>query len=67
MGEGFLSYDDLSIIEPDSLMEMGEFDQAQANAIVEQAEAKAKEAEQAAALDDVVNATRTHRRRDRRA
>ncbi|HTM52504.1 MAG TPA: transcription termination factor NusA [Pirellulales bacterium] len=51
VGEGFLSYDDLSIIEPDALMEMGEFDEAQANLIVEQAEAKAQEAEQAAALE----------------
>src|SRR6476469_574472 len=51
VGEGFLSYDDLSIIEPDALMEMGEFDEAQANSIVEQAEAKAQEAEQAAALE----------------
>src|SRR5215475_6783792 len=49
VGEGFLSYDDLSIIEPDSLMEMGELDEAQVTAIIEQAEAKAKEAEQAAA------------------
>src|SRR6476659_4767351 len=51
VGEGCLSYDDLSIIEPDALMEMGEFDEAQANLIVEQAEAKAQEAEQAAALE----------------
>jgi N utilization substance protein A len=51
VGEGFLSYDDLSIIEPDALMEMGELTEEQAGAIVEQAEAKAKEAEQAAALE----------------
>jgi N utilization substance protein A len=51
VGEGFLSYDDLSIIEPDSLMEMGELTEAQASAIVEQAETKAQEAEQAAALE----------------
>ena len=51
VGEGFLSYDDLSIIEPDALMEMGELTEDQANEIVAQAEAKAKEAEQAAALE----------------
>jgi N utilization substance protein A len=51
VGEGFLSYDDLSVIEPDSLMEMGGLTEAQVQAIVEQAEAKALEAE-AAALDE---------------
>jgi transcription termination/antitermination protein NusA len=51
VGEGFLSYDDLSIIEPDALMEMGELSEEQASAIVEQAETKAKEAEAAAALE----------------
>ena len=51
VGEGFLSYDDLSIIEPDALMEMGEFDEERANMIVAQAETRAQEAEQAAALE----------------
>jgi N utilization substance protein A len=51
VGEGFLSYDDLSIIEPDALMEMGELTEEQASAIIEQAEERAKEAEQAAALE----------------
>jgi N utilization substance protein A len=51
VGEGFLSYDDLSIIEPDALMEMGELSEEQASHIIEQAEAKAQEAEQAAALE----------------
>jgi N utilization substance protein A len=51
VGEGFLSYDDLSIIEPDALMEMGEFDEERATLVVAQAEAKAQEAEQAAALE----------------
>jgi transcription termination/antitermination protein NusA len=51
VGEGFLSYDDLSIIEPDSLMEMGELSEELTNSIIEQAEAKAQEAEQAAALE----------------
>jgi N utilization substance protein A len=48
VGEGFLSYDDLSVIEPDALAEMGELSLDQVNAIVEQAEAKALEAEAAA-------------------
>ena len=47
--EGFLSYDDLSIIEPDDLMEIGNLTEDQANNIVEQAEARAEEAEAAAA------------------
>jgi len=51
VGEGFLSYDDLSIIEPDALVEMGSLTEEQAASIVEQAEAKAQEAEQAAALE----------------
>jgi N utilization substance protein A len=48
VGEGFLSYDDLSVIEPDALMEMGELTMEQVEAIVEKAEAKAEEAEAAA-------------------
>ena len=44
VGEGFLSYDDLSVIEPDALMEMGELTAEQADLIVKQAEAKAEEA-----------------------
>ncbi len=51
VGEGFLSYDDLSIIEPDALMEMGELTEEQTSAIVEQAEVRAQEAEAAAALE----------------
>jgi len=49
VGEGFLSYDDLSVIEPEALMEMGDIDQQQVDLIVGQAEVKAEEAEQAAA------------------
>jgi N utilization substance protein A len=49
VGEGFLTYDDLSIIEPDDLMEMGELSQEQVDSIVAQAEVKAEEAEHAAA------------------
>jgi N utilization substance protein A len=48
VGEGFLSYDDLSVIEPDALMEMGGLTAEQAGAIVAQAEVKAAEAEKVA-------------------
>ena len=51
VGEGFLSYDDLSVIEPSDLMEMGGITEEQVDKIVEQAEAKAEEAEQAAAAE----------------
>jgi N utilization substance protein A len=47
--EGFLSYDDLSIIEPDELMAMGNLSEEQASAIVTQAETLAEQAEIAAA------------------
>jgi N utilization substance protein A len=49
VAEGFLSYDDLSIIEPDALMAMGSLSEEEANVIVEQAEARAEVAEAAAA------------------
>ena len=48
VGEGFLSYDDLSVIEPDDMMEMGSLTAEQVDAIVAQAEHKAEEAEAAA-------------------
>jgi N utilization substance protein A len=48
VGEGFLSYDDLSVIEPDDLMEMGSLSLEQVDKIVAQAESKAAEAEAAA-------------------
>lgn len=51
VGEGFLTYDELSIIEPDDLMEMGGLTEDQANQIVAQAEEKAQEAEAAAAVE----------------
>jgi N utilization substance protein A len=51
VGEGFLSYDDLSVIEPDDLMEMGGLTEEAVDRIIEQAEAKAEEAEQAAAAE----------------
>jgi transcription termination/antitermination protein NusA len=47
--EGFLSYDDLSIIEPDALMAMGNLSEEETNVIVEQAEERAEVAEAAAA------------------
>jgi N utilization substance protein A len=49
VGEGFLSYDDLSVIEPEDLQEMGELTDEQVAHIIQQAEVKAEEAEQAAA------------------
>ena len=49
VGEGYLSYDDLSVIEPDILMEMGGLTEEQVNEIVEVAESRAEEAEKAAA------------------
>ena len=58
--EGFLSYDDLSIIEPDALMEMGSLTEEQASRIVEQAEGRAEQAEAQAA-----EARRAKREQDR--
>ena len=49
VGEGFLSYDDLSVIEPDDLMEMGGLTAEQVDAIVAEAEERATQAEAAAA------------------
>ena len=49
VGEGFLSYDDLSVIEPDALMEMSGLAAEQVDKIVLQAERKATEAEKVAA------------------
>ena len=47
--QGYLSYDDLSVIEPDALMEMGGLTAEEVDRIVEQAELRAAEAEEAAA------------------
>jgi N utilization substance protein A len=60
--EGFLSYDDLSIIEPDALMAMGNLSEESANTIVEQAEVRAEAAEAVAA-----EARRQKREQDRLA
>ena len=49
VGEGFLSYDDLSVIEPEDLMEMGGLTAEQVDAIVAEAEKRAAMAEVAAA------------------
>ena len=45
VGEGYLSYDDLSVIEPDDLMAMGSLTAEQVDQIVEQAEILAEQAE----------------------
>jgi N utilization substance protein A len=65
VGEGFLSYDDLSVIEPDDLMEMGELSAEAVDVIVAEAERRAALAEVAAAderrkqreLDRIAKAT----------
>ncbi|MFM9197381.1 MAG: helix-hairpin-helix domain-containing protein, partial [Planctomycetia bacterium] len=49
VGEGFLSYDDLSVIEPDDLMEMGGLSAEAVDRIVAEAESRASMAEVAAA------------------
>ena len=45
VAEGYLSYDDLSVIEPDDLMEMGSLTAEQVDHIVEEAERLAEQAE----------------------
>ncbi len=47
--QGYLSYDDLSVIEPDALMEMSGLSEEEVERIVEEAEAQAEQAEEAAA------------------
>ena len=49
--QGYLSYDDLSVIEPDAFMEMGGLSAEQVEHIVDQAEFKAEEAEKAASVE----------------
>ncbi|QEF99705.1 hypothetical protein Mal15_37710 [Stieleria maiorica] len=49
--QGYLSYDDLSVIEPDAFMEMSGLTEQQVDLIVNTAEAKAEEAEEAAAQE----------------
>jgi N utilization substance protein A len=45
VGEGYLSYDELSVIEPSDLMEMAGITEEQVDSIVDQAEKLAEEAE----------------------
>ncbi|MDR1289970.1 MAG: transcription termination factor NusA [Planctomycetaceae bacterium] len=45
VGEGFLSFDDLSIIEPDDLVQIGEITMEQAVSIIQQAEENAQKEE----------------------
>jgi N utilization substance protein A len=52
--QGYLSYDDLSVIEPDALMEMGGISEEQVNHIVEQAETFAEEAERVASQERIL-------------
>lgn len=47
--QGYLSYDDLSVIEPEALMELGGLTAEEVDRIVEIAESRAEEAEEAAA------------------
>ncbi|MBC8355889.1 MAG: transcription termination factor NusA [Planctomycetes bacterium] len=47
--QGYLSYDDLEVIEPDALQEMGGLTEEQVELIVNQAEERAKQAEVVAA------------------
>ena len=61
VGEGFLSYDDLSVIEPDVLMEMGGLTEEQVDHIVTQADEKALEAEK-----EAVEQRRRQREQERR-
>jgi N utilization substance protein A len=49
--QGYLSYDDLSVIEPDALMEMGGLTAEQVDVIVNQAEERALQAEREAAAE----------------
>ena len=49
--QGYLSYDDLSVIEPDAFMEMSGLSAEDVDRIVEVAESKAEEAEEAAAAE----------------
>ena len=47
VGEGFLTFADLSVIEPEDLMEMGGLSEEEVRLIVEQAESKAEDEERA--------------------
>ena len=60
--QGYLSFDDLSVIEPDVLMEMSGLEAGQVEEIVDSAEVKARDAEEAAAEE-----RRDRKDRDRRS
>ncbi len=62
--QGYLSYDDLSVIEPGDLMEMGGLTAEQVDLIVEEAEAKAEQAERAAAEEKQARRERERSGRD---
>src|SRR5262249_52166994 len=51
VGEGFLTYDELSVIEPDAMMSMGNLTEEQVQHIVDQAEQGQEAAEGAAAAE----------------
>lgn len=62
--QGYLSYDDLSVIEPEALMELGGLTEEQVERIVEVAELKAEEAEVAAAEERRVRRDRERQQAD---
>ncbi|MGC6442503.1 MAG: transcription termination factor NusA [Rubripirellula sp.] len=62
--QGYLSYDDLSVIEPDLFMEMSGLTEVQVDAIVEAAEQMAEEAEEAAAEERRVRKEREQIQRE---
>jgi N utilization substance protein A len=61
--QGYLSFDDLSVIEPEALIEMGGYTEEQVNSIVEQAEDKAAEQE----AEDDARKAQEKREKERRA
>lgn len=62
--QGYLSYDDLSVIEPDLFMEMSGLTAEQVDSIVEAAEQMAEEAEEAAAEERRVRKEREQIQRE---
>lgn len=62
--QGYLSYDDLSVIEPDQFMEMSGLSAEDVDRIVEVAETMAEEAEQAAAEERRVRREREQTQKD---
>jgi N utilization substance protein A len=65
--QGYLSYDDLEVIEPEALMEMGDLSEEQANHIIRQAELRAEAAELAAAEQRRLQKAQEQQERDRQA